>query len=57
MGPKTVITMGAQTVISAIHRQPADVLTRAMCGNIGENYTNFCRHVDQKCYNEARTKC
>ena len=64
MRPKTTITIGAQTMPnfliirtewwSIIHRLPADVQMAVMHSNISKNHRIFCRHVDHKCYYEAK---
>ena len=66
MGLKTFIAPDAQTIPnfliirtkrwSIIHRLPADVRTVEMRCNIEESHTIFCRHVDHKCWYEAKTK-
>ena len=68
MGLETIIATGAQTVPnflitecirmeqwSTIHNLPADVETETMHCNIIKNHMIFCRHLDYKCYYEAKT--
>ena len=68
MGPEIFITMVAQTEpyflimqirrklkYCTIHRLADDVETGAMRCNISKNHMILCRHVDHKCYYEAKT--
>ena len=40
--------------IRVIHRLPADVQMAVMHCNISKKHIIFCRHVDHKCYYEAK---
>ena len=60
MGPRTIISTGAQTVLnflimqiewwSTIHRLPDDMQMGMMRCNISENHTILYRHVHHKCW-------
>ena len=41
---------------STIHGLSVDVPTGAMCCDIRETHTIFCRHVDHECYYEVKMK-
>ena len=65
MGPRTIITKGAQTIPNflimqmerwnTIHRLPDDMQTGVMHCNIGKNHMILYRNVDHKWFYEAKT--